>query len=327
VRGAHRKWETFQIDQTIPWIDANLRTIAARGSRAVAGLSQGGFCSTSVAARHPDLFGIALSYSGVPDIAYDVAARGGFPPVLAGIEAGLDHVPPGSIFGPPATDEINWAAHDPATLAANLRDTKLFLFTGNGLPGPLDPPGRLGRDATETGVHALTQLFHQRLLALHILSFYDDYGPGTHSWPYWTRDPRESIGPLLSAFARQVGAPRRFDFTSADASYSIYGWSVVMHRRVQEFSTLTGVDATGFTLAGSGSATTTTPPLFARAAKYAITEKLGDGSVRFISLRAGRDGRLRFSVPLGRSNTISGVPAPPGIRVFKTRVSIKAVRP
>jgi hypothetical protein len=293
----------------------------------VAGLSQGGFCSTSVAARHPDLFGIALSYSGVPDIAYDVAARGGFPPVLAGIEAGLDHVPPGSIFGPPATDEINWAAHDPATLAANLRHTKLFLFTGNGLPGPLDPPGRLGRDATETGVHALTQLFHQRLLALHILSFYDDYGPGTHSWPYWTRDLRESIGPLLSAFARQVGAPRRFDFTSADASYSIYGWSVVMHRRVQEFSTLTGVDATGFTLAGSGSATTTTPPLFARAAKYAITEKLGDGSVRFISLRAGRDGRLRFSVPLGRSNTISGVPAPPGIRVFKTRVSIKAVRP
>ena len=35
------QWETFHVDQLIPWVDANLRTIATRDGRAVAGLSQG----------------------------------------------------------------------------------------------------------------------------------------------------------------------------------------------------------------------------------------------------------------------------------------------
>ena len=60
------RWETFHIDQLIPWIDHNLRTVADRRGRAIAGLSQGGFCSMSYAARHPDLFGVALSFSGAP---------------------------------------------------------------------------------------------------------------------------------------------------------------------------------------------------------------------------------------------------------------------
>ena len=36
-----------------------------------------------------------------------------------------------------ATNEINWAAHDPTTLADNLRGTKLLMYMGNGTPGPL----------------------------------------------------------------------------------------------------------------------------------------------------------------------------------------------
>ncbi len=77
VRGAHERWETFHIDELVPWVDANLRTIRARGTRAIAGLSQGGFCSMSYAARHPELFGVALSYSGAVDTTYDAAARAG----------------------------------------------------------------------------------------------------------------------------------------------------------------------------------------------------------------------------------------------------------
>jgi S-formylglutathione hydrolase FrmB len=55
-RGAP-EWERFHIDQLLPWVDHNLRTIRSRSARAIAGLSQGGFCSMSYAARHPDLFG------------------------------------------------------------------------------------------------------------------------------------------------------------------------------------------------------------------------------------------------------------------------------
>ena len=186
----------------MPWVGANLRTIRARGARAIAGLSQGGFCSMNYAARHPELFGVALSYSGAVDTTYDAAARAGFVPILSAIETGLDHVPPGSIFGSPVTDEINWAAHDPTTLAGNLRSTKLFLFTGNGVPGPLDPGlgvgtvGTAGASSIEDGVHLMTTLFHQRLDKLGIASVYDDYGPGTHSWPILGRATCvQSIGP------------------------------------------------------------------------------------------------------------------------------------
>jgi hypothetical protein len=46
------------------------------------------------------------------------------------------------MFGPRATAELNWQAHDPATLVTNLRGMKISLWTGNGDPGPLDhgPP-------------------------------------------------------------------------------------------------------------------------------------------------------------------------------------------
>jgi hypothetical protein len=99
-----------------------------------------------------------------------------------------------------------------------------------------------------------------------------------------------------------------------------------MHRSVQEFSTLGGANTRGFTLAGSGSASVTTPPLFVGRALYAVRTTLGDGSARPLVLRAGRDRRLRLSVPLGPSNAISSFPALPGAKVFTTRVAIKPGR-
>src|SRR5439155_22890700 len=126
------------IRQLIPWVDANLRTIPTRGARAIAGLSQGGFCSMSYAARHPDLFATALAYSGAPDIYYDTRDRFGAMAVINATEVALDREPPDTFFGSPATNGINWAAHDPTTLAENLRSTRLSLYWGNGDPGPYD---------------------------------------------------------------------------------------------------------------------------------------------------------------------------------------------
>ncbi|HUE28133.1 MAG TPA: alpha/beta hydrolase-fold protein, partial [Solirubrobacteraceae bacterium] len=120
-------WETFHINQLIPWVDSNLRTIATRAGRAIAGLSQGGFCSMSYAALHPDLFGVALGYSPAPDIYYDPQARAGAMAIINATEVGLDGVPPDTFFGNPTTDGINWAAHDPTTLAENLRWTRMYL--------------------------------------------------------------------------------------------------------------------------------------------------------------------------------------------------------
>lgn len=44
------QWETFHIDQLLPWVDEFLPTQASRGQRAIAGLSMGGAGATHYAA-------------------------------------------------------------------------------------------------------------------------------------------------------------------------------------------------------------------------------------------------------------------------------------
>jgi S-formylglutathione hydrolase FrmB len=315
------EWETFHIDQLIPWIDHNLRTIADRDGRAIAGLSQGGFCSMSYAARHPDLFETALSFSGAPDIAYDTEAQVLITPIINATEVFLDHAKANSMFGPRASEEVNWAAHDPTTLAGNLRGMNLFMYTGNGFPGPLDkgvPSG--GSNVIEGGAEILTELFHQRLEALGIPSFFDDYGPGEHTFGYWARDLRWSIGAIMADFKHPLPTPGAITFTAAEASYEAFGWRVTMHRAVEEFSTLKDASRSGFTLQGSGSATVVTPAKYVPGRRYHVT--IGSQSERD---RADRHGDLTIQVPLGPSNTTQEYPldGPPlGTTVYTTKVTI-----
>ncbi len=318
------KWETFHVDELIPWVDANLRTKATRSGRAIAGLSQGGFCSTSYPARHPDLFATALAYSGAPDIAYDPEAEVGSTAIINATEVGLDGVPPNSMFGDRATNEINWANHDPATLANNLRGMNLSMYFGNGQPGPLDSSPEPAGTSIEALIHQDNVLFHNRLEALNIPSFYDDYGPGTHSWPYWARDLKWSIAPIMEAFAHPPPTPKRVTYTIADAVYSVFGWGVAMHRTAEEFSTLEEADARGFALAGSGSGTVVTPPRYVPGANYQVTLRGGPGSSS-ATVPADAEGRLHIEVPLGPPNPYQEDTAEAmatGTAVYTTHVSI-----
>jgi S-formylglutathione hydrolase FrmB len=296
------EWETFHIDELIPWVDANFRTIADRDGRAIAGLSQGGFCSMSYAAQFPDLFVTALSYSGAPDIAYDPEAEAGAMAVINATEVGLDGVPPDSIFGSPVTDQINWAAHDPATLADNLRGMNLLLYNGNGLPGPLDAnPVNPEASSIEALVDMDTTLFHNRLDALGIPSYWDDYGPGTHTWPYWARDLQESIGAVMDGFAHPPPPPAQITYTSAAAQYTEFGWQVAINRPAEEFSTLENADSEGFSLAGSGSGVVTTPPYYRPGARLLVTMR-GDAGDTTEILSPDAQGQLQLVVPLGPGN-------------------------
>ncbi len=324
--GGVHDWQTFHIDELIPWIDHNLRTRADRSDRAIAGLSQGGFCSISYPARYPDLFGIALAYSGAPDIAYDPAARGPSTSIINYTETVYDHVPANSMFGPRATEEINWANHDPASLAPNLRATKLFLYAGNGQPGPLAAPGCTSgfAEGIESLVGQDTMAFHARLVALGIPSVYDAYGSGTHCFAYWARDLKQSIGSIAYDFAHPSAPPRKVTYTIADSTYTIYGWHVAMHRTAEEFSTLENAYSRGFRLAGSGSATVITPPLYAARGTYRVTLH-GPSINRTIRVRARRDRRLRVNVLLGPANRYQQYTAAAdaaGTTMFTTRVAI-----
>lgn len=320
------RWETWHIGHLLPWIDRSLRTVRGRAGRAIAGLSQGGFGAMSYAARHPDRFVSAASFSGAVDIAANGAQADPLvTPVITATEVGLDHVPPGTFFGDRATNEINWAAHDPATLAGNLRGMRLYAWTGNGQPGPLDTGSPdAGATIIEAGVHQLNVLFHQELLDRHIPIAYHDYGPGTHSWPYWERDLRELVGPLMGDFAARGRAPARIDFTTDAARWSRWGWRVALDRPAREFASLLRAGATGFALTGSGRATVTTPARYRSGTPVLVTVRRGKArTVR--RLRVPASGRLRIAVPLGPGNTAQQFTAGTTTQVYTTRVRI-AVR-
>ncbi len=185
-----QRWETFHLDELRPFVEARYQTRTDRGGRAVAGLSMGGFGAMSYAARHPDRFGFAASFSGAVDLLHPGVTA------IVGISPLAHEGVPGDIFGLPVVDDANWRAHNPVDLAANLRNTELQLRTGNGQPG--GPHGG-NLDPQEGAVSQATATLHGRLQALGIPHLYDDYGPGAHTWPYW-RDALEATLPGLTAF-------------------------------------------------------------------------------------------------------------------------------
>ena len=293
------QFESYLIDQMVPWVDDNLRTIPTRDGRAVAGLSQGGYGSAEMAARHPDMFTVMASFSGAPEIDRDPDVILGATGVIEAIAVGDDNVAPGSIFGSRATDEINWQGHDPSTLMINLRGMGIYLWTGLGEPGPYDPtppdPAAMG---IEYLVHQSTQHFDQHLTEAGIPHFYDDYTAGTHSWGYWARDLRDFMQPMMAAFANPT-SPASTSYTSIDKSWQQWGWSVSWTRSTeQQFSTLDGGRAGGFTLTGAGNAHVVTPAYYSPGQTLSVTVTPTGGAPSVSTTTADADGHLALDLSL-----------------------------
>ncbi len=296
-------WETFHLDQVIPWIDANLRTIRRRDGRAIAGLSQGGFGALSYAARRPELFTSAAAFSGGCEIDRDAEAIETSTLIIRYTTTALSGVAdPDAIFGPRDTNALNWKAHDPATLVTNLRGLHIGLWTGDGTPGALDGPGTPPSDPIEVVTFGATQLFHGHLEDAGIPSTYVFYGGGTHTWPYWARDLREYVGPLMERFAERQRKPRTVDYMSAADEWTQWGWTVALERPAPAFSRLHAARRTGFLLTGTGQAVVRTPALYGSGARLRVVQRGAAGRSARV-LRADGRGRLRIPVGLGDDAT------------------------
>jgi S-formylglutathione hydrolase FrmB len=294
------QWETYDIDELIPWIDANFDTIRDRTGRGVAGLSQGGYGSTELAARHPDLFVMDGSFSGAPEIYRDPAVNLGAYAVISATMSGLNGVEPDAPFGNPVTDAINWAGHDPATTVENLRPVKLWLATADGAPGKYDdpvtnPPGYVGAAAVESATHMSTDSFLQHVRQANIPAVVYDYGSGTHTWPYWARDLRHFIKPLMQTFAHPPARPSKISYTTIEPEWSAWGWHVSIARpEMLAFSTLSDAGPFGFSFTGSGVATVVTPGFKRVGQPYRVVV----GSHASL-MKPDKLGRLHIRIPLG----------------------------
>jgi len=282
------QWETYHIRQLIPWVDRVFRTRPRRKGRAIAGLSMGGFGAMKYAATYPDKFVAAASFSGTVDSNVDDGQTHG---ALPGFDGGT----PASVWGPRETDEIRWRSQNPWDLAENLRPLRLAIRTGNGQPGPYDDDDAQP-DPLEAKVHEQSVSLHQRLRGLRIAHVWDDYGPGTHTWPYWARDLRRTLPQELAVLAHPPAAPRKVTYKSARPTYQVFGWRVAWSRQGLAFTRLVRASRTGFVLTGTGTATVRTPPGHAKGSKVTA-----DG----VAVQTSRDraGRLTMRVTTGSDRT------------------------
>lgn len=193
-----QRWESFHIGELLPFVRDLFATRTDRGGTAIAGLSMGGFGAMSYAARHPEQFGFAASFSGAVDVLLPAVAR-------------VVHVSPlvmggnkGDIFGRrgESESEAYARAHNPVDLAANLATVEVQLRTGDGTPGGPHGDYPDGPDDHEPGVARATANLHLRLDELGIPHVYDNYGPGAHTWPYWNHALAVTL-PDVIAFTRR----------------------------------------------------------------------------------------------------------------------------
>lgn len=208
-------WQTFHMEQLVPWVDDHLATSGDESDRAIAGLSMGGFGALKYAVQYPELFSAVGSFSGGTDIRredqkniiyqasiaygarYHVRGLWGealeyddyLLPGMPGVEERVE-----SIFGPSGGPGApNWASFNPAQVAETspevyrTYDGKVALYAGGADPAdPTQPgPGEADNWEWNRDLHLAMdggQIGHRYCT-----------GDGTHSMQYWREDLKNFI--------------------------------------------------------------------------------------------------------------------------------------
>ncbi|MGW2859056.1 alpha/beta hydrolase [Streptomyces sp. SDr-06] len=218
-----QNWENFHLKQVIPFIDANLRTIATKKARAIAGVSMGGFGAFHYAQDHPELFSQTASLSGDIDLSADsmdlrlavVASLIDAQGVICGSSSGAcdpnnDPYKPAvdsdALFGTPYpvfNADWRWNEADPSQHMDKLKagGVGVSVYVGNGRGVATEP---------EFWLEGASKHVKDRMDALGMSYTYVDYGDGAawgtqcnggHNGGCWEQDLRDLIPRLERVFA------------------------------------------------------------------------------------------------------------------------------
>ena len=291
--------ETFVFDTLIPFIDANYRTLGDRAHRATAGFSAGGLDAMIYAARHPDMFVAAGSFSGFVDPFTSVGMQ------VAQLFAGDDDQLCGgsetwlSFWGDPTLHPMGWERGDPTYLAENLRGLSLYIGSDNGTPCPDNPNPDPFLVFAEQTVYGMSQALDAALTAAGVAHVTDFQSCGVHLFSNSDHDMRVFWPQMVAAFGDR--SPKRFDYRTADTSASAWGWTFGADpTRAPEFLDARGASFAGLQLTGSGDTRVVTGALFGRRARVLVS---GAGSLPLV-VRADDRGRIAFPVDLGPAHSL-----------------------
>lgn len=192
------KWQTFLNHELPPLIEEELDT---NGGRALAAISMSATSVFNLAIEKPGFYDGVAAYSGCVQSSDPIGQQ--FIKTVVEVWGGADNVE--NMWGP--LDGPGWVENDPYVQAEKLRGTKIYMSTGNGLPGypndtPDNPRMQDGRASLpdqiivggviEAATNYCTANMARRLDELGIPATVDFRPNGTHSWGYWQDDLHKS---------------------------------------------------------------------------------------------------------------------------------------
>jgi hypothetical protein len=143
---------------------------------------------------------------------------------------------------------------------------------------------------------------HNRLDELTIDHVYYDYGPGTHTTPYFERSLEESVPLIEATFDDPPAYPTTLThYKTIETDYHVFGWDVSLDRNVREFSSLQNANGNGFEFVGSGSAVVTTPTRYLPFSWHEVTIETGSGT-DVENIQANWLGKLTIPFEVGPDN-------------------------
>jgi len=158
-----KNWESFHLNQLVPWIDANFRTYAEYDGRAVSGFSMGGFGALKYTAKYYGHFASVSSHSGPASLRRDA----GLVVHWANTSSAAVELNGGTVYGAPFWNEGRVSADNPIERIESYRHKRVFLVCG------------LDEDINETPVRAGQREFRGRLAAAGIPHEWHEL-PGAH---------------------------------------------------------------------------------------------------------------------------------------------------
>jgi enterochelin esterase-like enzyme len=100
----HKQVHVNIIDEVVPYVDKNFRTMPERAFRAIEGFSMGGYGAAMLGAKHPELFGAIVEYSGALSEWPDMLAE----PKREIFNDDADNFKPFSVWTYPKRTPENW---------------------------------------------------------------------------------------------------------------------------------------------------------------------------------------------------------------------------
>jgi diacylglycerol O-acyltransferase/trehalose O-mycolyltransferase len=169
------QWETFHMTELAQILDKSFHTGT---TRAIMGLSAGGYGSIIYAEHHPGYFKYVSSWSGLYS-----TQRPDMTSYLLG-SSGDDN--PFARFGIPGWDAATWNYQDPIYEASNLKGSTVYVSAGlTGLPSAQDQITWTPAQFAEFWSGSTAQDFQKKLQSLNLPATFDLYTYGEHAWASW----------------------------------------------------------------------------------------------------------------------------------------------